>query len=107
MASKQTHYFATDGNYGDAESIIILDTRDFPEGAWDYLDMLGDDERYNDMKILSEGRGSFDQQDCPIESCEWTGQVVREFLDAPRGDDGGYQWTCPACGWNHGYEGAE
>ncbi len=35
--SKQTHYFAPDGNYGDATGIVIVDTTHFTEGDWDTI----------------------------------------------------------------------
>ena len=32
------HYFATDGNYGNAENLVIIDTADWTEDEWDIIE---------------------------------------------------------------------
>jgi len=31
---KQLHYFATDGNYGSADGLVIVDTSDWDDDDW-------------------------------------------------------------------------
>jgi hypothetical protein len=38
-------YFAYDGNYGDADGIVILDTYRFTDEDWDLLEVTPDHER--------------------------------------------------------------
>jgi chitodextrinase len=90
MSTREHYYFAADGNYDNAQELVTIETTDWSADVWTYLDMLGEEEKYQAVKMVSEKRGSFDQQDCP--ACGWTGQPVREFLDPERGDAGGYEW---------------
>jgi len=39
------HYFATDGNYGDGEGILLLDTNDWTEEMWEAIDEATDSMR--------------------------------------------------------------
>lgn len=38
-------YFGKDGNYGDAENIVIVDTSDWTEDDWQMIDEAGDTDR--------------------------------------------------------------
>jgi hypothetical protein len=38
-------YFATDGNCGSAEGLVIIDTSDWTESEWDIILSAPDDER--------------------------------------------------------------
>lgn len=31
------HYFATDGSYGDAEGLVVVDTSDWTDDEWDLI----------------------------------------------------------------------
>lgn len=41
------NYFATDGNYGSADGIVIVDTSDWSEEDWTAIDEVGDADRAN------------------------------------------------------------
>jgi hypothetical protein len=45
------HYFAADGNYGDASDCVVVDTSDFTDSDWEELGNLGDNGR---MEFLGE-----------------------------------------------------
>lgn len=36
------HYFAADGNYGDADGLMIVDTSAWTEEDWEEIEALGD-----------------------------------------------------------------
>lgn len=106
------HYFAADGNYGDAACLVILDTTDWTPDHWDYFDNhVPESERHVMAERIALGYGSIDQQDCPgildddETPCEWSGWVYRHFEYPTQGPDGGYTWTCPQCQSEHIYEG--
>jgi hypothetical protein len=40
-----TTYFALDGNYGDADGIVIVDTSTWSEEDWQAIDEAGDSDR--------------------------------------------------------------
>lgn len=40
-----THYFAKDGNYGDAKELVIIDTSDWTEDEWSDIDFAIDSNR--------------------------------------------------------------
>lgn len=40
-----TSYFAIDGNYGNADGIVIVDTSDWSEDDWSAVEMAGDADR--------------------------------------------------------------
>jgi hypothetical protein len=42
---KQSSYFAPDGNYGDAEGLLLLDTTDWSEDDWLAIEEAGDFNR--------------------------------------------------------------
>lgn len=39
------HYFATDGNYGDGEDILLIDTDLFTDEDWDEIESQPDNDR--------------------------------------------------------------
>lgn len=39
------HYFAIDGNYGDATSIAVIDTKEWNDEDWALIDEASDDQR--------------------------------------------------------------
>jgi hypothetical protein len=39
------HYFATDGSYGDAEGLVIIDTSDWTDDEWGLVEDAPDDQR--------------------------------------------------------------
>ena len=39
------HYFAADGNYGDAASLVVVDTSDWTEDEWAAIDEARDEDR--------------------------------------------------------------
>lgn len=43
-------YFATDGSYGNAKNIIIVDTKDWNDDVWDLINQMRDDQRYRFVK---------------------------------------------------------
>lgn len=110
-------FFATDGSYGDGKGLVILDVTNEEDRYSEVFDQLSERERYAVALGIWEGKGSIDQQDCPamhshgmddtLTDCGFTGYVYRNFLDPTRGEDGGYEWTCPQCGTLHEWEGVE
>ena len=34
---RQLHYFATDGNYGSADDMVVLDTTDWTDADWEFI----------------------------------------------------------------------
>ena len=45
--TKKATYFALDGNYGDADGIVIVDTSGWTEDDWTAIDEVGDSDRAN------------------------------------------------------------
>lgn len=115
------HYFATDGNYGDAKGMVVIDTTHWTRDQWDYIENLSEGQRAEVTEDIAAGKGSIDQQDCPhgwqeedpntgaireVE-CGFVGQVYRAFYDPERGEEGGYTWECPNCETAHDWEGED
>ena len=40
-------YFASDGSYGDADGIVLIDTSNWTEREWEEIDGMTDSERYD------------------------------------------------------------
>ena len=38
-------YFASDGNYGDANDLVVIDTTDWGFSEWTLIEQAGDNER--------------------------------------------------------------
>lgn len=111
---QQQHYFASDGNYGDAAGLVILDTTNWRQKHFDYIAMLSEGKRAEVAEDIMLGHGSIDQQDCPgifgaalDRPCGFTGWVYRHFSYPEQGEEGGYTWECPECGSENEYEGID
>ena len=50
------HYFATDGNYGNAENLEIIDTADWTEDEWDIIEQSPENDRTKIAQQLSQGQ---------------------------------------------------
>lgn len=117
MTEPTQHYFAADGNYGDAAGLVILDTTDWTPDHWRYVESLSEGERAEIAEDIMLGYGDIDQQDCPavasngmgddLQDCGFTGYVYRHFDYPAQGSDGGYSWTCPNCGTVSTFEGID
>lgn len=102
------HYFAGDGNYGDATGLVFIDTTDWAPGAWEYIDILPEGMRAEVAEDIAAGRGVLDEQECPgfiDDACSFKGYVYINFFDPARKQAGGYAWDCPECEANNAYEG--
>jgi hypothetical protein len=62
------HYFAADGNYGDAKDLVIVDTSDWTEDEWADIDFAIEPNRPLIALSLSTGRkvASLNQLELPI-----------------------------------------
>jgi hypothetical protein len=62
---KVLHYFAVDGNYGDASGLTIIDTTDWTEEDFTHIEEVRDQDRPLAARAISEwiekGRGNSDQ----------------------------------------------
>jgi hypothetical protein len=67
------HYFAIDGNYGDADGIVIVDTSGWTEDDWTAIEEVGDAERANlayalaKSDDLASARGALEIHDTEAE----------------------------------------
>jgi len=50
------HYFAADGNYGNARQLVVVDTSDWTEDEWEDVDNAPDSERGSIALQLSGGK---------------------------------------------------
>lgn len=48
-----TTYFAADGNYGDAEGLVMIDTTDWTEDEWMTIEYSPENERIRIAQELS------------------------------------------------------
>ena len=48
------HYFAKDGNYGDALGLVVVNTSEWTEQDWVLIDEAMDDERPEIAQQMSE-----------------------------------------------------
>ncbi len=54
------HYFAADGNYGDATDGVIVDTTDFTEEDWEKIENAPDEQRVHiAVRIVFDRSGSW------------------------------------------------
>jgi hypothetical protein len=62
---KVLHYFAVDGNYGDASSLTIIDTTDWTDEDFSYIEGVRDYDLPFAARAISEwiekGRGNSEQ----------------------------------------------
>lgn len=49
------HYFASDGNYGDGDLVVILDTTHWGPVDWARIESASDDQRWTVAKRIDEG----------------------------------------------------
>lgn len=49
-----THYFATDGNYGDATDILIVHTDQFTEADWEQIEQAPDAHRAMVAEMIAQ-----------------------------------------------------
>lgn len=54
----QIHYFAIDGNFGNADGIVLCQTQDWTEEDWDRVETCTDDERANIAVEISRQYGN-------------------------------------------------
>lgn len=47
-------YFATDGSFGDATGLVIIDTSDWDQDDWDHVGFATDNERLSVAREISE-----------------------------------------------------
>ena len=47
-------YFASDGSYGDADGIVLIDTSNWGEREWEEIDGMTDSERYDFACMLAK-----------------------------------------------------
>lgn len=50
------YYFTTDGTFGDATELILVDTTNWTEEDWDLIDDCSDSERQDVAQRISEQR---------------------------------------------------
>lgn len=50
------HYFGADGNYGDARSLVVVDTTDWTDEEWADIEHAKDSERSQIALSLSTSR---------------------------------------------------
>lgn len=48
------HYFAVDGNYGDASLMCVIDTSDWTEAMWDTIEETSDSDRPAQAVLLDQ-----------------------------------------------------
>lgn len=51
----QLSYFATDGSYGDADSMVVVDTADWSNEMWNMIDEGGDYYRGYVAELFDSG----------------------------------------------------
>lgn len=49
----QRHYFSQDGNYGDADALLVVDTTDWTNEDWDEIDEAPDYDRPRIARLIS------------------------------------------------------
>lgn len=48
------HYFAVDGNYGDASLMCVIDTSDWTEAMWHTIEETSDSDRPAQAVLLDQ-----------------------------------------------------
>ena len=56
--AEQVHYFATDGNYGDATDILIADTSSWTRTEWDAIEEATGNDRVEIARAICERKGA-------------------------------------------------
>lgn len=52
--SFQKHYFSQDGNYGDADSLTVVDTSRWTSDDWDAIDEAPDYDRVRVARLIAD-----------------------------------------------------
>jgi len=73
-------YVAPDGNYGEAEYLVVVDNESFDEHFYGYLDTCADWLRPSFAKWFEENDHDFTQAD----NLEWACSVCEEWLESER-----------------------
>jgi len=60
-------YFAMDGNYGDAEKILVVDTSTWDDDDWAAIEYAKDDERLEIARQIDDGEYTSNQLELPLE----------------------------------------
>lgn len=64
-------YVSPDGNYGDKEGIVFVNTESFDEHFWGYLDHISDWMRPSYAEWFADNDHDLEQDpDEPIQQCE-------------------------------------
>jgi len=48
------HYFAVDGNYGDASLMCVIDTSDWTESMWNTIEETSDSDRPTQAMLIDQ-----------------------------------------------------
>lgn len=56
-----TTYFATDGSYGDADDILVIDTSDWSDDEWDAVRECADSARHDVARQIIENASNGNQ----------------------------------------------
>jgi len=51
---RSLHYFASDGNYGNADGLVVMETTFWTADDWDIIDQTSDDDRGTVARLLTE-----------------------------------------------------
>lgn len=54
---KVTHYFSDDGNYGEADKLVVIETSSWDENDWDEIEETPDWDRPRVAKIINKKYG--------------------------------------------------
>ena len=60
-------YFAMDGNYGDAESIVIVDTSYWDDDDWAAIEFASNSERMEIARQIADGEYNSNQLALPLD----------------------------------------
>lgn len=64
-----TYYFAMDGNYGEAEKIVIVDTSDWDDDDWAAVEYARDgEERMEIARSIADGEYNSNQLELPLDA---------------------------------------
>jgi len=61
-------YFAMDGNYGDAERFLVVDTSNWDDDDWAAIEYAKDEERLEIARQIDDGEYNPNQLELPLES---------------------------------------
>jgi len=61
-------YFAMDGNYGDAEKFLVVDTSSWDDDDWAAIEYAKDEERLEIARQIDDGEYNPNQLELPLEA---------------------------------------